>query len=260
MSVALRVLTLAVALGIVIVTVALRVASAQSPKQPHPKMQLLYIEDAAKVARADDPQSVRAFTDEIFSRSFCAQMAPSVKERIFRNELRYRHGEQPPVSQRDLVGALNEQVTAMAGAAASGQTAHLRTTDGQMQLFRSGLRRYVPHLLPTEGRPLSTNVSTDMSPAEVIFIATQLFQQKLHNPDYRVAPEEWERAARARVAHLQSKPGDLKPQSPRLGEPVVASPDEAALNLNEVGAALSDESSAAVDRIHAFLDRIGFQR
>jgi len=206
------------------------------------------VELKARTAYGNEPQAVRAFIDEVFERSILAKSALSIKDRVFRNELALRNGHRGWVSADDLVNAVNENVRRF------NLPTHMRLTKRQLQMAREDLRFYVRHF--AFGNPLRGDVSEGLSPAETVFVGLDLALQKLANPEYQVEPEEWERRTAERRARAKSARPLNKGQQPvkvsvklvRITEPMVSLPD------------FSDESSVAVYEMHAFLDRLGFER
>jgi hypothetical protein len=238
-----------------IATLLGRIGRAQEPSRRH-RTALNFLEEKARAARSDNPQAVRAYIDEIFDRSLFSGAAESIRDRVYRNELAYRKGTLGAIAETTFVGGLNDQVRTMNSPTFSPQ-AYMRTTEGQVRLFRESLRFFVPNLGMMHGEaPVTTHATPQMSPAEVALISVQLTQQKLLTPEYQVEPEEWERNALARRA--QADQHSQKSTAPTL---VATTASEFLVSGHaSLNQSLKDESGTLVAKVHDFMDKLGFQR
>jgi hypothetical protein len=205
---------------------------------------LSYIEDKAYAAQHNDPASVRAFTDEIFARTVLNGAAPSLSDRLYRNEVAFRGGQHAGVSEDDLVTAVNARVSLF------GLPKYMRTTRGQAHIAREDLREHVRHYANNDTRQRSP--AAVLSPAEAVLVSADLAFQKVINPRYQVEPEQFEEDVANRRA--QAKAHTLVP--PKSGLEVRTLSAGYASTKQQ----LADESSEVVSNAHSFLDAIGFQR
>src|SRR5262249_29503479 len=154
------------------------------------KHPLSYIEEKAIAAASDDPQAVRAFTNEIIARTMLAQSAPSIADRLFRNEMAFRARQHPGILEQDIVDSINRNVSLWK------LPSFMRTNRAQLQAYRRESRGFVRHYARADEKP--TEQADTLSPAEAAFVTTMLVFQKLVNPQYQVDPEQWEKDAAAR--------------------------------------------------------------
>jgi hypothetical protein len=209
------------------------------------------IEEKAKMARDNVPSHIEDLVDEVFGRSVLSKAAPSIKERVYRNELAFRNNQRSAIAEQRLVRVANERVRRTA------LPEHMRWGKRQLRMNREETRFFVRHFAGSD--PTKGTVSDDMSPLEAVFIAIDLTTQKLFNPEFRVPPEQWEKAAAARRAKASARAKEQSPvhgpQEPFTARPMLM-PSLPAMQIPDV----SDESSAAVLEIHSVLDSLGFER
>jgi hypothetical protein len=88
-----------------------------------------------------------------------------------------------------------------------------------------------------------------------MLVMAHLMLQKLHNPQYQVEPDQWERDAEARHAKAEERRSDM----PELPSPRVhVKPVDQ--RLVPIIRALSSGSAEVESEIHALLDDVGFRR
>jgi hypothetical protein len=209
----------------------------------------------AEAAAGNSPEAVRAFTDGIFESSLMGgDVAESLKDRIYRNEFAFRHGQQPGIQEQALVKLANDQIHQHDGAS------FMYVTVGQLHMSRENMRALVPGLAgaSAKGGVSSGRVAGEMSPAEALLMASHLALQKLTNPTYQIRPQEWERQERQRRIWARDHPlGQGKPAAPSvsIGTPVV--------NLDLITATrlgLASEFNETTATAHRLLDELGVQR
>lgn len=203
------------------------------------------IQEKAHLAHHGSPQAVREFVGEIFNQSILPKAAESIRERIAHAEVLFRNGAALTVDERDVVKAINDQVSELNG------PAFARTNLSQLRSIRGVRRRLIPGFVEPPSSDQS-KPSPRMGPAEAAYLALTLAMNKVANPDYQVTPEEWDRNAPARRAaalqhrRIQVRGSFMAPEAIRLRETVES----------EIG----DESSTIVQMAHRFLDVLGLPR
>jgi len=226
-------------------------------KRERPKLSLEGIELRANLASVNDPESVRALTDEILARSPVASAPESLKDRLHRAELAFRRGAQAPVSEADLASRLNEEVDHSMPTAKVRIPSYMRTSEDQIRTVRTFVRRFVPDLVKTsDGAPEPMGKTKGMSPAEMAFVTISLIHQKLINPEYQVSPEEWEQQSAARRQAAESAHWTISTPVPA---PTLTAHVRRASGL-WVSLDLGEEGGASMHRVHAFLDALGIEQ
>jgi hypothetical protein len=147
---------------------------------PHP---LSSVEEKAVAAKNNAPETVRAFTDEVFERSLFAGAAPSIKDRLFVNEHSFRHHQGNAIAERDIAAAFNNRVGAL------GLPAFMSVGVGQISANRNFTRMYVRSYAGSDGGRGEPPVG--LSPAEAVVVTASLVMQKVSNSHYQVEPAEW---------------------------------------------------------------------
>jgi len=212
------------------------------------------IEARANATSIEDDRTVRPLIDSLFARPPFDSAAPSIRDRVLRNEISFRRGGRSAVQEMTLVDALNDESN-LIGSLHPTKPPHLRTSPGQVRHFRDFVRRHVPSINRREGAPLSSAVTDEMSPAEVVLVATRLAEQKFLNPEFGVTPEAWEHAVTERKLRNASQPPT---------HPVGSRPPELRL-VADSGAHkfltldMSENSPDVVYTVHTLLDRLGFE-
>jgi hypothetical protein len=197
------------------------------------------INAAAAGAETNLAASVRDLTDTVFDRfQPHIPLGHSIRERVARNELAFRLGSHSPILETAVAAAVNRATDAHA------LSAWMRTSVAQLHLFRTGLRRHVPELIGAASK--NTPLSEEMSPAEAAFVILYLYQGKLRNPEYQVAPENW-------VKHVENQSAD------RSRERLIGG-NRSELPISSLEGEISRERSLLSRAIHTFFDDAGFQR
>jgi hypothetical protein len=207
------------------------------------------LEAKAKAAKSGDLSATGAFVDEIFAQSLAPTAAESIRRRISQTEHAFQHGAHQGVSEKAFVQAVNACVALFDG------PNYARTSGAQLHEFR----RLLGGMMPSVGT-LSTS-STTMSPAEALFVASQLATQKIFNPEYQIDPNDWATGVARRRAALKN--GDLPEPVPNTNGPalrVERTTSEQAGILRGLRDDLSSENTAITGAAHAFLDQLGFAK
>ncbi len=233
---------------LLLITSALAVAIGAAQKTAAPRGDALPPSDqslqrAARSASTNEPDAVRQFTNELLRSSpITSSAAASLADRVYKTELAFRSGAHPGIFDDDVIAATNDEVRRF------GLPSHDRVTKGQFQLVREDLEYF------TRGFASHRSHAEVMSPAEALYIVSDLAVQKIANPEYQVEPEQWEHDSRARRGLLTASVHKVHSMKP-LKVSVSVNQQPANVQLD-----LSNESSVTVREAHAILDRLGFQR
>jgi hypothetical protein len=238
-------LRLAGSLLVVIPVLAVATGAAQrtvTPSGGHVPAGDRALQRAARAASTNEPEAVRRFTEELVRSSpLTSTAAPSLRDRVYNTELAFRRGAHRGISEGDLIAAANAEVQTL------GLPSYARVTRGQLKLVREDLQYTTRGF---GGRRPDDDV---MSPAEALYVASDLAVQKLANPEYQIEPEEWERTSRARRGLLVADIHKSRSMKPPKVSVTLNPPRHVHLDL-------ADESSVSVAKAHAMLDRLGFAR
>lgn len=224
-------------------------AAAEKPRFPLDKLK-----EKAKQAKDGTPASLRAFTDEVFTMTVPGDVAPSLKERLFKCEDAFRRGKHGAIHEDDFVRTVNDSVAMFAG------PNYAKTSKGQIRKLRKLTKQRVPDLgVPSAASDAATEdePSDDMSPVEAAHTAINLGMLKLLVPDYQVPPEQWEREVKAREEKVKREKVKVK-----SGAYLTAHKQhgESAAIRHAIRRDAGNESSELVRGAHTFLDMLGFQR
>jgi len=167
-------------------------SSVMASDQPIPGP-LGAIEAKAKGAKSHDPQAVRAYVDAILDQAHLSVAPESVRGRLAKAELKFHRKEHKTISEAEFVEACNRT------AADFKLPDYARTSGAQVHVFRMMLGKMAPSTIGASGQ------STDMTPAEAVFVALQLAGQKVFNPDYQVPPDQWVDSTRPKNNHAEPK-------------------------------------------------------
>jgi hypothetical protein len=225
------------------------VMDARTPPSGPDKTGWDLVDEQAGVAEDDNEDSIRALTDAILNFSVLTKSPGSIRDRLYRAERGFRRSVHPPVLEADVVAAANDLVAALHA------PDFARTSPTQVRAFRNSLANRYPHLVGTKRE--GDDLSSLMSPAETLFVTVALYNQKIFNPAFQVSPEEWEQALAERLANPTVAAADR----PRRGQQTVhvLEPHLATFHRT-LSQGVADEAGNVVRRVHAFLDRAGFQR
>jgi hypothetical protein len=225
------------------------VMDARTPPSGPDKTGWDLVDQQAGVAEDNNEYSIRALTDTILNFSVLTKSPGSIRDRLYRAERGFRRGVHPPVSEADVVAAVNDLVASLHA------PDFARTSATQVRAFRKSLANRYPQLVGTKRQ--GDDLASMMSPAETMFVTVALYEQKIFNPAFQVSPEEWEKALAERLAN----PAVAAADRPRGGQQTVhvLEPDLATFHRT-LSQGVADEAGTVVRRVHAFLDRAGFQR
>jgi hypothetical protein len=125
------------------------------------------------------------------SRAHLSVAPESVRKRLANAEEKFRRNDHRTISEAEFVEACNRT------AAEFDLPDYARTSGAQVHAFRELLRQMAPSAIGRSGH------STEMTPAEAVFVALQLASQKVLNPDYQVPPNRWVESIRHDHQHGQ---------------------------------------------------------
>jgi hypothetical protein len=236
------------------VMTVLAMAPGDPPKLRHPNSTpapYLAVLHRAHNAKATDPASVRALVDAIFDAGAFANMPESVRERVARADVAHRHGQTRGITEFDIVSAVNS------AAFLPGAPKFMKTSTDQIRGYREIVRSMVPFIGSENGVPKPAD--QEMSPGEAVLVLTALGTQKLFNPDYKMAPDEWVANFKMKKENARRAQGAAHGKAEYKLHITTADADTAAL-LHGLDSDLRDESSIATMGIHLFLDQLGVPR
>jgi len=179
----------------------------------------------AHLLKNSDPESIRAFTDEIFNfpRAFPRMpetMENEVKDRLARAELEYRQGRKQGVHERDIVELVNSMADKL------GAPSYAKTSLPQVRVLRMRLALASPAFMGTglshQHMNVGESVNESMSPLQAVHLLNTLIDQKFINPEYQLEPGEWEKThlersiktiQQAQVLQASDQPGNRPPKA-----------------------------------------------
>lgn len=159
------------------------------------------IDEKARLARGGDEAAVRALADEIFAAPYFGEIPAdyreSMKERVVRDELKYRDGKK---------GVTEEKVVLTVNHLARKFDApdYAKTSGAQVRVLRVRLKLGYPNFIAQETRAekkglkkkVGDTINPEMSPLEAAFVTGVLLQQKMLNADFQHEPGVWEEKLR----------------------------------------------------------------
>jgi hypothetical protein len=195
---------------------ALQPKATGGPVRPVPKNQFELLNEQASAARGNSESEIGKLVDRIFDR-FAGVPIPSggsIRKRVYDAELAFRHQQHPPITEGQLVRAINGAVGSISA------PPWARTNLDQLHIIREFMHPMLPQLVgttPSGKGPFG--ISEKMSPAEAVFLCFSLMNGKVWDQDYRMPPEEW--VQRVRIAKVfQNEQGRLP-----VGSRVPSKPD-----------------------------------
>ena len=164
---------------------------AQSNTSQHP---LQAINQLSKLARNGNTPDAEEYVSEIISvagfeselRGFTSTV---IKDRVGRAESRYRQGQAAGIPEAKIVRTVNGLVKQFS------LPSYVKTSNYEVRRLRLGLLPSFPQVI-TQTNPAGLSVSigsqidSQMSPAEAVFVLAMMLQQKLANPEYQVTHAE----------------------------------------------------------------------
>lgn len=171
-----------------------------SPFQP--------IEDAASLMTPDDSSSVRTLVDMLFKFPMMFpmpdMMATVVKQRLIDAQKAYLNGKASGTIDGGVVDALDGLANEF-DAPDSARTSLL-----QVRFLRNRLAVQMPVFMGSAPDPKADEPNPPLSPAQAMFLMSWLITQKSANPDYQVAPAEWDRDYYPRLQEQARKADELR--------------------------------------------------
>lgn len=169
----------------------------------------LRVEEKAGSAEAGDADSISQLANEVFGQAHLFGTLPdavkdSVQERVISAELRYRSGGGRASTHSDVARMINWVADTLALPSYARTSEHqildvrfrsLMLTPRFMGKGLSAGEDSAPLTVGGFGAPLTVggSVNPAMSPLQACYLAMFAMDAKMGNPDYQVAPEEWER-------------------------------------------------------------------
>jgi hypothetical protein len=181
-----------IALLVLSVVVGSVVMHAQNQPQAHvanSRSSWNRLEDRALAAKAGDPKSVHDLAHGVFEPFGWAnrqEIGGRVEDRIARAELSFRSGEHRPVTEDDVVRAVNGLAVKF------GTPEYCKTDPAQVRQLRFELSFGAPHLISSSTSEEGKLISSTMSPAEAAYVTMSMIHQKLFNPKYQATSDEWQ--------------------------------------------------------------------
>lgn len=166
-----------------------------------------------------DEDSIKELFDSIFEMVLVwnwrlpLEIETSLKNRLVRSELKFRDGKHKKIRESDLAKAFNNLAERL------GLPEHSKTFVAQIRMLRVMIMPDVPTLIgkvnrnPNHAtdRKVGAMMTTEMSPAEAILIATVLMQQKLFSDLYQTTPQEWGKKVRELVKSRKDQQSNAQP-------------------------------------------------
>ena len=191
-----------VALGGAIISIGNRQSFAQGQAPgagqinipDHPFDPFKDIDIIASTLTPNDASTVRALVDKLweFPRVYPvpASIQDQVKNRLVSAEISYRQGRRQGVEEQGVVRALN------ALAEAFGAPDYAMTSPRQVRVIRMGLAISEPKFMGAgiarRGMKVGDSIDSSMSPLQAVHLLAFTIEQKLSNPEFQVAPGEWD--------------------------------------------------------------------
>lgn len=160
----------------------------------------LKIEEKAKTAESNDPDSVRALADEVFGQPHRFGTLPDfvkgpVEDRVLQAELDYRNGSGRSLTHADVARTINWLSDTL------GLPTYAKTSERQIFDMRVHSMQLTPRFMGkgfskgAGGSELRVgdHVNPELSPLQACYLAMFAVDEKLGNPDYQVPPEDWEK-------------------------------------------------------------------
>ncbi len=209
---------------------------------------------AARAARTNEPEAVRGLVRQVLRASeFLSSVPSSVEDRLVRAELSLRNGSSRGVSSESIVSAINDAVERWK------LPPYFRMSLGQLQMFRS-TRAFLLRDFVKVG--FSTGQESErLSPAEALFVVTDLAKQKHFIEENQVEPEVWEARTRQRLEEHQAaererrERGESPDARTQFGVSVARVSPPPLLGVD-----LSTEDSVAVSELNRLLDAMGVHK
>jgi hypothetical protein len=185
------------------------------------------------LAKADDPDSVGALADEIFSfpRPYMrlpADIEAKLKTRIVKAELAFMQGTAPGVQEGDISNLINLIAQTL------GAPDYAMTSPAQLRHLRMSLAIAEPKFIGKglgHHEHIGDSISPTLSPLQAMHLILSLFDQKLINPEFQLSPADWQTKHQGLEADNVGKAGATIQQNPKRHEiEAILSQNIAAMN------------------------------
>jgi len=227
-----------------------------TPRSERPSNQLEELNTQALRARQNGPQEVRTLVDRIFDTfaGFEVAATSSLRTRVFNADLDYRLGKHPPITEGQLVRAVNQAADRLFA------PAWAKTSVDQIHILRTATHPLVPQLVGMESNGKKPfGISDRMSPAEAVFISFFLMGGKMWDHDYRVPPEAWVASVRAEQA-FRAEGGRGSSASESSSQHVDPVPSEVINFIDAANLSLRSDDGVASREANIFLTDLGIRR
>jgi len=168
--------------------------TAQAENTPNPEHPFATLNQKAKNARAGNRADVDDLVNEAISVSGITNeldgfSTDSIKERVGRNESRYRSGQADGIPEGKIVRTVNGLAKKL------NLPDYARTNAYEVRKLRLSLLPNFPQLIGQKtqnSQPLTVGAKLDsqMSPAEAVFVLAMMIQNKRFNEEYQVTNSE----------------------------------------------------------------------
>jgi hypothetical protein len=154
------------------------------------------IDEAAKLENPSDGNSAHALIDEIlayphFFNLNLPIMREIVEQRLVQAEINYKFGRNTGIPEKSVVQIANTLADKFDLPDYSHVTVH------QIEVLRLGMELSMPAFMGPASSQIEPGgvypADANLSPAQAAHILLVLIDQKMSNPDYQLAPEEWEK-------------------------------------------------------------------
>ena len=163
------------------------------------------VEEKAKLLQDNNQDTYRALTDEIFKtprvglailektqgiglNKIPTPVSNVIKDRLLYAEMQYRQGRGKSVTERQVVALHNMLVQQL------GLPAYASVDKAQVRYIRMHLLQENPTLMGygiKDNMKVGESIGEELSPLQAVHLALEVMGQKLINPEFQVAPEEW---------------------------------------------------------------------
>lgn len=227
-----------------------------TPPRERPLNPLEELNTEASRARQDGPQGVRTLVDFIFDRfaGFQVPSTSSLRTRVFNADLDYRLGKHPPITEGQLVRAVNQAADRLFA------PPWAKTSVDQIHILRTATHPLLPQLVGMESnghKPFG--ISERMSPAEAVFVSFFLMGGKMWDNAYRVPPDDWVARIRADQT-FRAEGGHASPPPADSGAHDTIVPPGVINFIDAVNAGLPSDDSVASREANTFLSNLGIRR
>jgi|GEM_PF-3130993 hypothetical protein len=171
------------------------------------------IDERARIANPEDKESIREVANQIFNYPHAfgrmpAEVEASVKEKLVIEEMSFRSGRRPGISEDDVVLVVNRVGNAL------NLPSYARTTQKQVRTIRMSLMFESPAFMASGMlRPdmrIGESISSEMSILQATHVAQVLLDQKFINPDFQADPNDWDQNFHKKALEKIQKSEDIQ--------------------------------------------------